>query len=116
MSLFDPIPRGLLQADQADTATGGLPWNERERGALAGLDGLVGVPATLVPRFRVEVESQLPSTLCRDTSGAVAQVGRDEFVRALWDSQEPSPGRGSPGTGVLPGFLMRSVGQPTALD
>ena len=47
-----PVPladRSLLQADQADLAVGGLSGHQRQRRAVAGLDGLVGL--SVAPLF-----------------------------------------------------------------
>ncbi len=48
-----PLPladRSVLQADQADPATGRLPWAQCQRGAVAGLDGAAGVCAAAASR------------------------------------------------------------------
>jgi hypothetical protein len=51
-----PVPlanRGFLQADQADVAVGRFPGAQRQCGALAGVDGAVGLRAVALPELLV---------------------------------------------------------------
>ena len=47
--------RGLLQADQADAAVGRFPGAQCQRGALASVDGVVGLLAVALLELLVEV-------------------------------------------------------------
>ena len=85
-----PLPleqRSVFQRTQTDLAAGRLPRPQRQRGALASVDGLAGLSVVALRRLPQPMGAQPPPPLCPDPFGPVAKTGTGQPPRMRWDSQ-----------------------------
>src|SRR6266478_8392431 len=99
--------RGVLQGTQTDSATGRLSRAQRQRRALAGVDGPAGVSAVALLRLPQPVGPQLQPAFHAAALGAVAETGTAQPARTLWDSRRRRPLPGHARSGLFARFGMK---------
>ena len=104
--------RGVFQGDQADVATGGLPWAQCECSPLAGLDRTLGASFVAILGLFTFVGAQFHATVYSHSCDFVAALALGRFAGFLWDSQTTRADMRDPGTGVFAGVRIIPVGQP----
>src|SRR5438094_572142 len=98
--------RSVFQAGQADLAVGRLFGQQRQRGALAGVDGAVGLRVAALRRFYQRMDSFLCALVHAGARGVVAEMGVNPVVENLWDSPVAMPAASAASAGLFARFGM----------
>ena len=99
-----PICIGAGGRSRCFSSRSSRPCNWRiscQRGALAGVDGALGVRAAALLELLVQVVAQLYAALYDSAGGVVGEIRSVELADALWDSRGPFPAPGPARTGVF---------------
>jgi len=91
------------QADQADAAAGGLSGQQRQRRALAVVDGAAGVCAAALPGMGQPVGAQFSASVGGDPGRALEQTRFAGAAQKLWDSRRLVSMFGAAPAGVFTG-------------
>src|SRR5688572_1322157 len=83
--------RKVLSPAQADVSTGRLSGQQRQRGALADLDGAVAVRIAALPGFSEPVVTELYASVGAVPQHFVAQNRTAGVAQVLWDSRPHRP-------------------------
>jgi hypothetical protein len=79
--------RSVLQTNQAKLAVVRFPGQQRQRGPLAGLDGVVALRADAFSVRDERLEPLFHQALHAATSRALEKIGSVGFAQILWDSR-----------------------------
>lgn len=112
--LFELTQRGLWWVCRAKDHMQyrGLHRLQRQRRALADVDGVAGASAAALPGVYPRLGAQFHAPVHGPPGRPLAPVVPGCPDRFLWDSQTPRPVLHHPGTGLFAGICMKPVGQP----